>query len=173
LVRPIAVRSRPKKVSEIGLYDVLAILKPVWNTKPETASRLRGRLERVLAFCKTKGWRTGENPAAWRGNLDTLLPKPSKLKAEAHHAAMAYVDVPAFLAKLRAVEGMSALALEFQILTACRSGEVLKAQWSEIDLEARLWRIPASRMKARREHVVPLSEPAMAHSARLGTPSPR
>jgi integrase len=151
-----------KLVSEIGLPDILAILKPVWSKKPETASRLRGRLERVLAYCRTKGWRAGENPAAWRGNLDTLLAKPSKLKGDNHHAALPYAEVPAFLTRLRAIEGMSALALEFQILTACRSGEVLQATWTEIDLEACLWRIPASRMKARREHVVPLSEPAMA-----------
>ncbi len=143
-------------VSEITMEDVLGVLQPHWVAKPETASRLRGRIERVLAFAKAKGWRTGDNPATWRGNLQALLPKPSKLKGNKHHAAMAYFDVPAFMERLRAVEGLSARALEFQILTASRSGEALGAKWEEIDLEGALWNVPASRMKARRDHTVPL-----------------
>ncbi|WP_434053872.1 MAG: integrase arm-type DNA-binding domain-containing protein [Roseibium sp.] len=149
-----------KRPSEIGLADVLAILKPIWTTKTETATRIRGRIERVLNFAKTKGWRDGENPAAWRGNLDNILPKPSKLKNVQHHAAMPYPDVPAFLTQLRERQGLSARALELLIFTACRSGEVLNARWAEVDLENRVWTIPAERMKMKQVHSVPLTDPA-------------
>ncbi len=152
---------RAKPVDKIETADVLAVLQPIWQAKPETASRLRGRIERILNAAKAKGYRTGENPAAWRGHLENLLPKPSRL-SRGHHAAMRYQDVPAFVAKLREREAVAGLALEFVILTAARSGEILGARWFEIDLDAKVWTIPAERMKAAREHRVPLSEPALA-----------
>jgi integrase len=152
---------RAKPVDKIETADVLAVLQPIWREKPETASRLRGRIERVLNAAKAKGYRTGENPAAWRGHLENLLPKPSRL-SRGHHAAMRYQDVPAFVATLREREAVAGLALEFAIVTAARSGEILGARWSEVDLDAKVWTIPAERMKAAREHRVPLSEPALA-----------
>lgn len=148
------------KVSAISTDDVLKALNPLWQTKPETASRLRGRIERVLTFAKGKGWRTGENPAAWRGHLDGVLPARKRL-TRGHHAALSYEKVPDFIARLRENEALSARALEFLILTAARSGEVLGATWPEIDFDARLWIIPAERMKAGREHRVPLTEAAL------------
>lgn len=152
---------RAKPVDKIETADVLAVLQPIWQAKPETASRLRGRIERILNAAKAKGYRTGENPAAWRGHLENLLPKPSPL-SRGHHAAMRYQDVPTFVAKLREREAVAGLALEFAILTAARSSEILGARWFEIDLDANVWTIPAERMKAAREHRVPLSEPALA-----------
>ena len=159
------LRSMP--VDVITTEDILAVLKPVWSTKAETASRLRGRIERVLNAAKAKGLRSGENPAAWRGHLENLLPKRQKL-TRGHHAAMPYADVPAFVARLRERDAVSALALEFAILTAARSGEVLGARWREIDFGARIWTIPPQRMKAAREHRVPLSESAFAILEKLG-----
>lgn len=153
---------RPMKVSEITTADVLKVLKPIWSAKTETASRLRGRIERVLSFAKTHGWRSGENPAQWRNHLDAILPKPETLNRRGHHAAMPYALAPAFVERLRAAKGMDARALEFTILTAARSGETVGATWDEIDLDAALWRIPADRMKAGRPHDVPLSERAVA-----------
>ena len=147
---------RAKPVDTIATDDVLAVLKPIWTAKAETASRVRGRIEKVLDAAKAKGFRDGENPARWRGHLDHLLPRPSKL-ARGHHAAMAYEDVAAFIAKLPKREATSALALELYILTAARSGEILGMQWSEIDLDKKIWTVPANRMKAGREHRVPLS----------------
>ena len=132
----------------------------------ETASRVRGRIERVLNAAKAKGFRTGENPAAWRGHLENLLPKQSKL-SRGHFAALPYADVPAFLAKLREREAVAALALEFAILTAARSGEVLNARWEEIDFDTKVWAIPAPRTKSGREHRVPLSDPATMVLAKL------
>ena len=158
---------RAKPVDKIETTDVLAVLRPIWQEKPETASRLRGRIERVLNAAKAKGLRSGENPAAWRGHLENLLPKRQKL-TRGHHAAMPYADVPAFVARLREREAVAALALEFSILTAARSGEVLGARWSEVDLDARVWTIPAKRMKAGREHRVPLSESALAVLEKFG-----
>jgi integrase len=152
-------KMRSRKVSAIGTDDVLGALQPIWQSKPETASRLRGRIERVLDFAAARGWRTGENPARWRGHLKSVLP-PRVVLSRGHHAAMPYADVPAFVGRLRELEAMAARALEFLILTAARSGEVLNAQWDEIDLDARLWTIPAHRMKASREHRVPLSDRA-------------
>ena len=140
---------------------MLAVLQPIWQEKNETASRLRGRIERVLDAAKAKGLRTGENPARWRGHLDTLLPKRQKLQ-RGHHPAMPYTEVPAFVAELRTREAMAARALEFAILTAARSGEVLGAMWGEVDLKAEVWTVPAMRMKAGREHRVPLTAPAIA-----------
>ncbi len=149
-----------RQVSDIGLDDILKILKPHWASKPETASRIRGRIERVLAFAKVKGWRSGENPALWKGNLDAILPPRQRL-TRGHMAAMPYAKLPEFVSSLRASELTSALALEFLILTASRSGEVLGAKWDEVDTEKAIWTIPAHRMKARREHRVPLSPRAL------------
>lgn len=157
---------RGKPVDTIDTADVLAVLKPLWTEKPETASRLRGRIEKVLNAAKATGYRAGENPAAWRGHLDNLLPKQPKL-TRGRHAAMAYADVPAFMGRLRDRDEIAAQALEFTVLTAARSGETLGATWTEIDREARVWTLPASRMKAGREHRVPLSEAAMALLQRL------
>ena len=135
----------------------LSVLKPFWNEKPETASRLRGRIERVLDAAKAQGLRSGENPARWRGHLDQLLPKRQRL-TRGHHAAMDYAELPAFMSELKARQATAARALEFAILTAARSGEVLGARWHEIDLDRAVWSIPAARMKAGREHRVPLSK---------------
>lgn len=146
--------------SEIKTEDVLAVLKPLWGSKPETASRLRGRIERVLDAAKAKGFRSGENPAAWRGHLSNLLPKRTKL-SRGHHAAMAYTEVPHFVAQLRTKSATAARALEFAILTAARSGEVREATWAEFDLTAQTWTVPARRMKAGREHRVPLPSRAI------------
>jgi integrase len=152
---------RAKPVDTIGTDDLLAVLKPIWTVKAETASRVRGRIEKVLDAAKARGFRSGENPARWRGHLDHLLPRPSKL-ARGHHAAMPYEDVAGFVAELRKREATAALALELCILTAARSGEVLGMQWSEVDLDKAVWTVPANRMKAGREHRVPLSPPAVA-----------
>jgi integrase len=151
---------RSKPVAEIGAEDVLKILQPLWATKPETASRLRGRIERVLGFARARGQRSGENPARWRGHLDALLPKRAKLM-RGHHKAMPFDDLPAFMASLREREGIAPRALEFAILTAARSGEVLGARWDEVNLDAGQWIVPATRMKAGREHRVPLSARAV------------
>jgi integrase len=160
-----SIRDMP--VDQINTETVLSVLRPHWTRAPETASRLRGRIEKVLNAAKAKGYRSGENPAAWRGHLDHLLPSPKKIGDHGHYTAMAYADVPGFLVNLRERHGVAALALEFAILTAARSGEVLGARWDEIDLEARVWLIPKNRMKAGREHRVPLSDPAMAILAKL------
>lgn len=146
-----------KRVSQIDTTAILAVLTPIWNTLPETASRLRGRIERVLDFAKAKGWRSGENPALWRGHLKNVLPVRQKL-SRGHHAALPYGEVPRVVKRLRALDGISARGLEFLILTAARSGEVREATWSEIDLDAKVWTIPAKRMKAGREHRVPLTQ---------------
>jgi integrase len=147
-------------VAKVDTAAVLNILQPIWVSKSETASRLRGRIERVLDFAKVKGLREGENPARWRGHLDQVLPARSRL-TRGHHAAMPYEAVGCFMARLRARAAVAARALEFLILTAARSGEVLGAQWSEIDLSKAEWTIPPSRMKTGREHRVPLSNPAV------------
>jgi integrase len=151
---------RALPVNEIATDAVLSVLKPLWNAKPETASRLRGRIERVLDAAKAQGLRSGENPARWRGHLDQLLPKRQRL-TRGHHAAMGYVKVPAFISDLQSRSATAALALEFAILTAARSGEVLGARWDEFDLDRAVWAVPAERMKAQREHRVPLSPRAL------------
>ena len=151
---------RAKPVDTVATDDVLAVLKPIWTTKAETASRVRGRIEKVLDAAKAKGFRDGENPARWRGHLDHLLPRPSKL-ARGHHAAMPYDEVAAFVADLRGREALAALALELCILTAARSGEILGMRWDEIDFDKKVWTVPAHRMKAGREHRVPLSQRAI------------
>lgn len=149
-----------KPVDAISVDDVLAILRPIWMTKADTASRVRGRIEAVLDAAKVRGLRSGENPAAWRGNLALLLPKQRK-GPKRHHPAMPYDEVPAFVARLRKLPGSSAKALELLILTAARTSEVLEASWAEFDLDQALWIVPAERMKAGKEHRVPLSERAV------------
>ena len=152
---------RSKPVTDITTDDVLAVLTPIWTTKSETASRVRGRIEKVLDAAKAKGLRTGENPARLRGHLDNLLPKRRKL-TRGHHTALPFADVPAFVVTLRERTGISAVALEFTILTAARVSEVLECPWSEIDLKAKVWTVPPARMmKAGREHRVPLSPRAL------------
>jgi integrase len=159
-LREYAAPLRRLPVDKITTDDVLSVLKPLWNKKPETAYRLRGRIERVLDAAKAQGLRNGENPARWRGHLDQLLPKRQRI-TRGHHAAMSYADVPAFMANLQTRQATAALALEFAILTAARSGEVLGARWDEFDLNRGVWTIAATRMKAGREHRVPLSKRAL------------
>ncbi|SFQ55744.1 Integrase [Roseivivax halotolerans] len=151
---------RTRAIADVDIEDVVAVLRPVWLKKPETARRIRMRLERVLDAAKVRGLRSGENPARWRGNLELLLPKQPK--ADGHHAAMPWADVPAFMEQLAAREGVAALALRWTILTAARTSEVLYATWDEIDVDAGIWEVPAERMKARRPHRVPLSDEALA-----------
>ena len=141
---------------------VMKAVQPIWAQKTETASRVRGRVETILDWAGARCYRQGENPARWRGHLENLLPKKSKIQPVEHHAALPYTEIGAFLAELHQREGVAARALEFLILTAARTGEVIGARWSEIDEEARLWTVPADRMKARKEHRVPLSAPALA-----------
>ncbi len=149
-------------VDQITTALVLRILQPLWNSKTETATRLRGRLERVLDWAKVQGYRSGENPAAWRGHLDKLLPNPNKVAKVKHHEALPWKDIGAFMVELRSSNGMASLAVEFIILTAVRTSEALLARWSEIDRAARVWTIPAERMKNGLEHSVPLSDAALA-----------
>lgn len=150
-----------KKVDEIGTAEVVKVLKPVWSEKAETASRLRGRIERVLAFAEAKGWRPeGKNPAQWKNGLDAILPQRKKL-TRGHHRAMTYESLPAFMRTLKASMGVAPRTLEFLILTAARSSEAVGARWEEVDLDKRLWTVPAGRMKAGREHCVPLSPRAV------------
>lgn len=149
-------------VAEVSLTEVMRILDPIWRGKTETASRLRGRIEAVLDWSTVRGYRSGENPARWRGHLDHLLPAPGKVAKVAHYAAVPFTEIAEFMARLRAQSGLGALALEFAILTAARSGEVRGATWTEFDLDNRVWTVPAARMKAAREHRVPLSDAALA-----------
>jgi integrase len=148
-------------VADIDVNAVLRTLQPVWNAKPETASRVRSRIELVIDYSIARGWRSAPNPATWRG-LKMLLPRKPKLQRVQHHAALDWREAPAFMGELRERGGMGARALEFAILTAARSGEVRAMQWAEVDLERAVWSIPGSRMKAGREHRVPLSPPALA-----------
>lgn len=149
-------------VADICTEHVTAALQPIWAEKPETASRLRGRIEAVLDFAAVRGWRVGANPARWRGHLDKVFPRRAKVRPVKHHAALPWQEIGPFVAALRAREGVAARALEFAILTAARSGEVLGARWSEMDLRAAVWTVPPERMKVGREHRVPLSPPAVA-----------
>jgi integrase len=149
-------------VGTIDTGHVTRILEPIWEAKPETASRVRGRIEAVLDYAATHRWRTGENPARWRGHLENVLPKRSKIAKVEHHAALPWREISGFMVQLAGQPGMAALALRFAILTAGRTGEVIGARWSEIDTTHAVWSIPAARMKAGREHRVPLSEAALA-----------
>jgi integrase len=150
-----AIGALPVATIDTGL--VLRVLEPIWTTKPETASRVRGRIEAVLDWAKVRDYRTGENPARWRGHLDHLLPPRAKVRSIRHRPALAYTELPDFMAKLRSVTGTGARALEFLILTAVRPGEVIGARWDEIDLPNTVWVLSGSRMKSGREHRVPLS----------------
>jgi integrase len=147
-------------VAEVGKAHVLQILEPIWKAKPETASRIRGRIETVIDAATARELRTGENPARWRGHLAHVLPKRSRL-TRGHHRALPYADLPAFVEKLRSRKAMAALALEFTILTAARTGEVIGATWDEIDFAKKVWTVPAHRMKAGKEHRIPLSPRAI------------
>lgn len=148
-------------ITAIDTDAILKVLQPIWTQVPETASRLRGRIENILDAAKAKGLRSGDNPAAWRGHLKTLLPARQRL-TRGHHAALAYEQVPRFVAELHTRASTAALALEFCILTATRTGEVLNADWREFDLERAIWTIPATRMKAGFEHRIPLTSRAIA-----------
>jgi integrase len=154
-------------VAAVDTALVLKILRPIWDKKPETASRLRGRIERVLAWATVSTYRSGENPARWHGHLKEMLPSKSKVRKPVHHKALPYADTPAFMSKLRYEESVSAKALEFTILNATRTNETIGAKWSEIDLAAKVWTIPAARMKMDRPHRVPLSDRAVAILADL------
>lgn len=149
-------------VQTIDTALMLKVLEPIWTTKPETAGRLRGRIESVLDWARVRGHCKGENPARWRGHLDKLLPARSKVRRVEHHAALAYADMPDFMEALRRQESTAARALEFTILTAARTGETIGARWGEIDMAEKVWMVPAGRMKAGREHRVPLSPRAIA-----------
>jgi integrase len=148
----------PLPVQVVDVAHVMKIVEPIWQTKPETAGRVRGRIEAVLDWAAARKYREGDNPARWRGHLDQLLPKKAKVRKVRHQPAMEYLDVPSFMARLRALDSISARALEFTILAAVRTNETIYAQWNEIDLAGRLWTIPAHKMKAEKEHRVPLSD---------------
>ncbi len=158
-------------VSDIDTNLVVQAIEPIWTMKTETASRVRGRIESILDWAATRGYRQGENPARWRGHLDKVLPARSKVQKTRHHAALPYTEAANFMAELRSIDAVAARGLEFLILTAARSGEVREATWREIDFDAAEWTIPDERMKGGREHVVPLSEDALdvlrrVHAAR-------
>jgi integrase len=148
-------------VAQVDVGAVMRVIEPLWQQKTETAARLRGRIESVLDYARARGWRTGENPARWRGHLDNLLPARSKVAKVKHHAALPWREIGAFMARLADENGVPALALRFVILTAARTGEAIGARWSEIDIASAIWTVPGTRMKAGREHRVPLSEAAM------------
>jgi integrase len=154
-------------VQGISTRLVMDVLEPIWAKKPETAGRVRQRIESVLDWARVHGYREDENPARWRGHLDNLLPPQAKVARVVHHPALPYVETGSFMAALRTQEGVGAKALEFAILTAGRTGEVLGARWDEVDLDSKTWIIPAGRMKGEREHRVPLSAPAIAVVAAL------
>ena len=145
-------------VADVDTAAVMRVLEPIWRGKAETASRLRGRIESVLDYAKARGWREGENAARWRGHVENMLPKRSKVAPVEHHAALPWRDIGAFMAGLENQDGLGALALRFTILTAARTSEAIEARWSEIDMAAGVWTVPASRMKAAREHRVPAVE---------------
>jgi integrase len=172
--------SLPVRAVDVAL--VMKALEPIWTTKPETAVRVRGRIEAVLDWAKVRGLRDGDNPARWRGHLSNLLPPRPKLRAVKHYAALPYPEISSFMSELRSHDSVAAAALEFLILTAARTSEVIGARWGEIDWAARMWTIPASRMKGAREHRVPLcpagvlvrnSAQACISRRRLSNRSPR
>ena len=148
-------------VERIDTALVVEILRPIWTTKTETAARVRGRIEAVLDYAKVLGKRAGENPARWKGHLDHILPAKADVARVEHHASLPYAEMPMFFRRLQVQDGISARALEFAILTACRTAEVLGARWDEIDIDGRLWTLPPERMKADALHRAPLSEPAI------------
>jgi integrase len=148
-------------VAAIDTALVLRVLQPIWTTKTETAARVRMRIERILSWATVQGYRSGDNPARWDKHLDNLLPPQSKVAPVKHHAALPFADVPGFIGEMRERDGLAGEALEFMILTAARTGEVIGAEWGEFDLKAKAWTVPAGRMKSAREHRVPLSDRAI------------
>lgn len=158
------------QVAKVETTDVIGALKPIWADKPETANRVRQRIEAVIDYASALGIRTGENPARWRGHLDHLLPKPTKMRAVKHHPALPHAEIADFMAALAQREGTVARALAFTILTAARSGETRGMTWREVDLEAGTWTIPAQRMKAGKEHRVPLTAAAITALGQAGAP---
>ena len=144
-------------VEAVDTSAVLKVVEPIWTTRTETASRVRGRIEAILDWAKARGLRNGDNPARWRGHLDHLLPPRSRVRSVVHHPALPYQDLPTFMAELRTQDGIAARGLELQILTASRTGEVIGSRWEEFDIDRRVWTVPATRMKAHREHRVALS----------------
>jgi integrase len=148
-------------VGSIDVGLVIKAIEPIWPTKPETASRVRGRIELVLDWAAARGFRDTDNPARWKGRLENLLPRRSKVRAVKHHAALPYIEISDFMRALRERDGVAARALEFAVLTAARTGEVVGAKWSEIDLKTKMWTVPGDRMKGGREHRVPLSDAAV------------
>ena len=148
-------------VATVDLPLVMKILQPIWTTRTETASRVRGRIESILDWATVSGFRSGDNPARWKGHLDKLLPKRAKVQKVEHHPALPYAEIAQFMRDLSTQEGVARFALEFLILTAARTNEVVRAAWREVDFAAKTWSIPAERMKAGKDHDVPLSEPAM------------
>src|SRR5258707_795412 len=146
----LAVKQARKKGMLADGGFVMKAIEPIWNTKPETAGRVRGRIESILDWATVRGYRQGENPARWRGHLDNLLPKKAKVRQVEHHPALPFTNIPAFVSGLRKENGSAARALEFAILTAARTGEVIGARWDEIDRGAKLWTIPGQRMKGAR-----------------------
>ena len=150
------------QVAKIETADVISTLTPIWAAKPETANRVRQRIEAVIDYASALGIRSGDNPARWRGHLDHLLPKPKKVRAVKHHPALPHAQIADFMTDLAQREGVAARALAFTILTAARSGEVRGMTWGEVDLDAKVWTIPAARMKAAKEHRVPLTDAAIA-----------
>jgi integrase len=148
-------------VDLIGTAHIVKVLEPIWASKPETASRIRGRIERVLAWATVRGFRSGDNPARWRGHLAEMFPARGKIAKTNHHPAMPYSEVPEFMTKLRARDHVAAKALEFLVLTASRAGEVLGMQWAEVDFATKTWVVPAARMKSHRQHRVPLAPSAI------------
>jgi integrase len=161
-------------VADVGTEHVLRVLQPLWTRTPETASRVRGRIEAVLDYARARKLRTGDNPARWRGNLAELLPAPRKVRSVAHQPALPWGEVPAFLTALEGRTGMAALALRFAILTAARTGEVRGMTWGEVDISGATWVVPARRMKAGKLHRVALSAAALAvlESVKVGQPAP-
>jgi integrase len=156
-------------VQAVDTVLVLKAIEAIWRSKPETARRLRGRIESILDWAAARGYRQGENPARWRGHLENLLALRSKVARVEHHPALPYRELAAFMAELRREEGIGAAALEFCILTAARTGEIIGARWDEIDTAERLWIVPAARIKAGREHRVPLSDEALAIVAKMAS----
>lgn len=149
-------------VDQVDTSLVMQVLQPIWNTKTETASRLRGRIERIISWAIVQGYRSGPNPALWRGHLSMLLPQRAKVQKVTHHAALPYSEIGEFMPIIRGQKGLSARAIEFTIMTAARTGEVIGAEWIEVDLVSRIWTIPGERTKSGRDHRVPLSDQAVA-----------
>ena len=160
-------------VQDVDIALVMKVLEPIWEEKTETASRVRGRIESILDWATVRGYRQGDNPARWRGRLESLLAAPSKIQKVEHHPALPYADMGAFMEKLKVQEGLAAQALQLVILTATRTSETINAKWGEFDFKNKLWTIPASRIKTGKEHRVPLSEPVLKilqklHEAKMG-----